>query len=84
MEKGEIPIISKKEYTDDVENFHDIKWCNVWNLHEITFFMELKAEAENKGILFEQETIRNLFNDPGDISLTIPWLSSRAFLLRNS
>lgn len=55
--------------------------------HEITFFMELKAEAENKGILFEQETIRNLFNEPGDISPTIPWqgmsVKERTKKLRN-
>ena len=41
--------------------------------HEITFFMELKTEAEAKGVAFEQETIRNYFNEPGDISPIIPW-----------
>lgn len=41
--------------------------------HEITFFMELKTEAERKGITFEQETIRNYCNEPGDISPIIPW-----------
>ncbi len=41
--------------------------------HEITFFMELKTEAEKKGVIFEQETIRNYFNKPGDISRIIPW-----------
>ena len=41
--------------------------------HEITFFMELKTEAERKGIVFEQETIRKICNEPGDISPIIPW-----------
>lgn len=41
--------------------------------HEITFFMELKTEADKLGIPFEQETIRNLCNEPGDISPIIPW-----------
>ena len=55
--------------------------------HEITFFIELKIEAENKGVLFEQETIRNNFNEPGDISPTIPWqgmsVKERTKKLRN-
>lgn len=42
--------------------------------HEITFFMELKTEAEKNGVIFEQETIRNFCNEPGDISPLIPWL----------
>ena len=41
--------------------------------HEITFFMELKTGAEKMGVTFEQETIRNLCNEPGDISPIIPW-----------
>ena len=41
--------------------------------HEITFFMELKTEAERKGVAFVQETIRNFGNEPGDISPIIPW-----------
>lgn len=41
--------------------------------HEITFFMELKTEAEKKGVPFVQETIRNYCNEPGDISPIIPW-----------
>lgn len=41
--------------------------------HEITFFMELKTEAERNGIAFEQETIRKICNEPGDISHIIPW-----------
>lgn len=41
--------------------------------HEITFFMELKTEADKNGISFEQETIRNYCNEPGDISPIIPW-----------
>lgn len=41
--------------------------------HEITFFMELKTEAGRKSIVFEQETIRNFCNEPGDISSVIPW-----------
>ena len=41
--------------------------------HEITFFMELKTEAERNGILYEQETIRKICNEPGDISPVIPW-----------
>lgn len=41
--------------------------------HEITFFMELKTEAEKVGVPFEQETIRNYCNEPGDISPLIPW-----------
>lgn len=41
--------------------------------HEITFFMELKTEAERKGVVFEQETIRKICNEPGDISHIIPW-----------
>lgn len=41
--------------------------------HEITFFMELKTEADKNGIFFEQETIRNYCNEPGDISQLIPW-----------
>ena len=40
--KREIPIISKKEYTDDVENIHDIKWCNVGNLHGVN---KLKTDS---------------------------------------
>lgn len=42
--------------------------------HEITFFMELKTEANKSGVIFEQETIRNFCNEPGDISPIIPWL----------
>lgn len=41
--------------------------------HEITFFMELKTEAERSSITFEQETIRKISNEPGDISKLIPW-----------
>lgn len=41
--------------------------------HEITFFMELKTEAGKKGVIFEQETIRKICNEPGDISSIIPW-----------
>lgn len=41
--------------------------------HEITFFMELKTEADRNGVIFEQETIRNYCNEPGDISQIIPW-----------
>lgn len=41
--------------------------------HEITFFMELKTEAERKNVIFKQETIRNFCNEPGDISPVIPW-----------
>lgn len=41
--------------------------------HEITFFMELKAEADNNNVTFEQETIRNYCNEPGDVSKIIPW-----------
>lgn len=41
--------------------------------HEITFFMELKTEADRSGVIFEQETIRNYCNEPGDISQIIPW-----------
>lgn len=41
--------------------------------HEITFFMELKSEADKKGIVFVQETIRKLLNEPGDITPVIPW-----------
>lgn len=35
--------------------------------HEITFFMEFKTEADRSGVIFEQETIRNYCNEPGDI-----------------
>lgn len=41
--------------------------------HEITFFMELKTEAERNGVMFEQETIRKICDQPGDISTLIPW-----------
>lgn len=41
--------------------------------HEITFFMELKTEAERRNIDFTQETIRKMCNEPGDISHIIPW-----------
>ena len=41
--------------------------------HEITFFMALKTEAERYDIIFQQETIRNICNEPGDISSLIPW-----------
>lgn len=41
--------------------------------HEITFFMELKTEAERNNIDFTQETIRKMCNEPGDISHIIPW-----------
>lgn len=41
--------------------------------HEITFFMELKMEAERNGVTFEQETIRKICGQPGDISNLIPW-----------
>lgn len=41
--------------------------------HEITFFMELKTEAGKNGVTFEQETIRKICNEPGDISSIIPW-----------
>lgn len=41
--------------------------------HEITFFMELKTEAERNGVAFEQKTIRKICNEPGDISHIIPW-----------
>lgn len=41
--------------------------------HEITFFMELKTEAERDGVTFEQETIRKICDQPGDISTLIPW-----------
>lgn len=35
--------------------------------------MELKTEAERNGISYEQETIRKICNEPGDISPVIPW-----------
>ena len=41
--------------------------------HEITFFMELKTEADRNGVIFEQETIRNYCNKPGDIFQIILW-----------
>lgn len=41
--------------------------------HEITFFMELKTEAERSGITFRQETIRKVCDEPGDISPVISW-----------
>ena len=41
--------------------------------HEITFFMELKTEAERMGVIFTQETIRKMLGEPGDISSLIPW-----------
>lgn len=41
--------------------------------HEITFFMELKTEAEKNDVVMEQKTIRNYCNEPGDISSLIPW-----------
>lgn len=41
--------------------------------HEITFLMEIKIEAEKRGIDFQQETIRKIFDEPGDISSIIPW-----------
>jgi energy-coupling factor transporter ATP-binding protein EcfA2 len=41
--------------------------------HEITFFMELKTEAEKNNVAFMQETIRNICGEPGDISPVIPW-----------
>lgn len=41
--------------------------------HEITFFMELKTEAGKNDVTFEQETIRKICNEPGDISSIIPW-----------
>lgn len=41
--------------------------------HEITFFMELKTEAARNGVVFKQEMIRNISNEPGNISSTIPW-----------
>ena len=41
--------------------------------HEITFFMELKTEAERIGVSFIQTTIRNIFGEPGEISSLIPW-----------
>ena len=55
--------------------------------HEITFFMELKTEADRSGVIFEQETIRNYCNEPGDISQIIPWqgmtVKDRTGKLRN-
>ncbi|WP_278336212.1 AAA family ATPase [Roseburia hominis] len=41
--------------------------------HEITFFMELKTEADKNQVIFEQETIRKICDEPGDISTLIPW-----------
>ena len=41
--------------------------------HEITFFMELKTEAERSGITFRQETIRKVCGEPGNISPVISW-----------
>lgn len=41
--------------------------------HEITFFMELKTEAERNGVIFKQATIRKMCDEPGDISPIIPW-----------
>lgn len=41
--------------------------------HEITFFMELKMEAERNKVIFEQETIRKISDEPGNISTLIPW-----------
>lgn len=41
--------------------------------HEITFFMELKYEADKRAVPFMQQTIRNFSNEPGDISTAIPW-----------
>lgn len=41
--------------------------------HEITFFLELKTKAQRNGVVFEQETIRNICGEPGDISQVIPW-----------
>ena len=41
--------------------------------HDISFFMELKTEAQRNGIVFEQETIRKICGEPGNVSQTIPW-----------
>ena len=41
--------------------------------HEIAFFMEMKIQAEKSGIIFQQETIRKICNEPGNISSVIPW-----------
>lgn len=57
-----------KRLLEEVENRQVVIFT-----HEITFFMELKTEAEKKGVAFEQETIRNYCNEPGDISPLIPW-----------
>lgn len=41
--------------------------------HEITFFMELKSEAERFDLSFNECTIRNIGGVPGNISPVIPW-----------
>lgn len=41
--------------------------------HEISFFMEMKIQAEKKGVQLRQETIRKICNEPGNISSIIPW-----------
>lgn len=55
--------------------------------HEITFLMELKTEAAKNDVVFSQETIRNVGNEPGDISHSIPWqgmsVSDRIGKLKN-
>ena len=35
--------------------------------------MEMKIQAEKSGIIFQQETIRKICNEPGNISSVIPW-----------
>lgn len=41
--------------------------------HDITFFMELKALADKRGISYQQETIRKIAGIPGNIKCNIPW-----------
>lgn len=41
--------------------------------HEIAFLLEMKTGAEKKKINFQQQTIRKVGNEPGNISQIIPW-----------
>lgn len=41
--------------------------------HEISFFMEIKIQAEKNDVQLQKETIRKIGDEPGNISSIIPW-----------
>ena len=70
-----VSSLDHKRRTQIVKRLHEEACCRqvIIFTHEIAFFMEMKIQAEKSGIIFQQETIRKICNEPGNISSVIPW-----------